>query len=123
MTNDCWNIYTVIGNPDDINSLCEEGVQALQSPDTGGDRFRIILRNDNGIRFVYKSRWNPNTTWMEQMLYQYPSLWMKNAWREEGGRAGVVVGGYLYGRQYPVQEFFWDDVTLEDTLHPSRRES
>lgn len=129
MPNDCWNVYTVVGTTDDLDSLYEEGLQVLRQASMtvteegleDMDRLRVFQRRERGMRFVYKSRWNPNILWMEQMLIQYPSLWMKNEWSEESGRAGVVVGGVLYGRHYPLQEFRWDDVMLEDDFHPARR--
>lgn len=126
MSTDCWNTYTVIGNPGDVYSLYEEGLQGLRQTNPivmneDIDQIRILQRRERGVRFVYKSQWNPNTPWMEHMLERYPSLWMKNEWSDEGGRSGIIIGGVLYGRHYPLQEFRWDDVLFEDEFHPARR--
>lgn len=122
MPNDCWNLYTVVGNPDDIQRLYQnelEGLTATMSPSSGGV-VQVLKRTDKGIRFRFWSGELPNKEWMERMLEEYPSLWMKNYWSEEGGYAGVIVGGMLYGTRHALQELTWDDVVLEDEFHEFR---
>lgn len=122
MPNDCWNVYTVIGNPDDIQRLYQNELERLtttMSP-CSGCVVQVLKRTDKGIRFRFWSGELPNKEWMERMLGEYSSVWMKNYWSEEGGTAGVIVGGMLYGTRSEIQELTWDDVVLEDEFHEFR---
>jgi hypothetical protein len=121
MPNDCWNLYTVVGNPDDIQRLYQNELERLTTVASpcSGCVVQILKQTDKGIRFRFWSG-EPNKEWMERMLEEYPSLWMKNYWSEEGGYAGVIVGGMLYGTRYDIQELTWDDVVLEDEFHEFR---
>ncbi len=119
MPNDCWNVYTVVGNTNDIKRLYQtelEGLTTTMSP-CGANVVQIQKHTEKGIRFRFWSRNLPNNDWLERMLVEYPSLWMKNYWSEEGGYAGVIVGGMLYDTRHDIQEITWCDVVLEDEFH------
>lgn len=122
MPNDCWNTYTAIGHPSEIQQLYTNELEPLLTTN-GGDGLPVIKiykMTNNGIRFHFWSRNFPNKEWMEQMLEQYSSLWIKNTWCEEGGYAGVIVGGKLYGIRQPLQDITWNDVPIEDEFHEMR---
>ena len=43
-------------------------------------------------------------------MKRYNTLWIKNVWQEEGGRAGIWIGDVEKG----VQQFDWEDLCLEE---------
>ena len=46
---------------------------------------------------------------LEIYIVKYPSIWIKNEWKEEGGKAGVWVG-----YENVIKRFEWDDLCLEE---------
>jgi hypothetical protein len=122
MTNDCWNVYTIIGNTPDIQELYRNELERLtmvKNP-SDGNVVEITYFVDKGIHFRFWSGNSPNKEWMEKILEEYPTLWVKNRWSEEGGTAGVIVGGMLYGAIQEVKELMWNDLVIEDEFHEHR---
>lgn len=119
MPNDCLNVYTVIGDVEDIQEIFRSKLEKLSTlkGSHGGNIVHIEKRTDRGIRFQYWSPNVPNKDWMLKVIEMYPLVWMKNCWSEEGGGAGVIVGGTLYGKRYEIREMAWEDVVLEDDFH------
>ena len=115
-------MYTIIGNTSDIQELYRNELERLtmvENP-SSGNVVEILKYTDRGIRFRFWTGNTPNKEWMVQMLREYPSLWVKNCWSEEGGSAGVIVGGMLYGNNQEFKEFSWNDVVIEDEFHEQR---
>ena len=60
---------------------------------------------------------NLTTAWrpidLTILLDKYDKCWIKNEWIEEGGTAGVYVGGYLNGSKVETKSLEWIDLTIE----------
>ena len=112
MPNDCWNEMTVTGTQEEIVQFA--ATEFIEAPDWA---LTVHVRGVEGIQFrVWSNNGRPDYDWLEGLLVQYQSLWVKNVWREEGGRAGVWIGSRLSG----VRRFEWDDLCLEERAHRFR---
>jgi hypothetical protein len=115
MPNDCWNEMTVTGTQEEIAQFA--AIEFIEAPAWA---FTIEHRGPEGIQFrVWSSNGRPDYDWLEGLLIQYQSLWVKNVWREEGGRAGVWIGSRAGG----VRRFEWDDMCLEERAYRFRQAS
>ena len=112
MPNDCWNNMTVTGNEEDISRFYVE--EFKDAPEWA---YEIYVKGVEGIQFRLWSRWQPDFVWLEGLLKKYPSLWVKNIWREEGGMAGVWIGGGSGGE---IKRLEWDDMCIEENTHRFR---
>ena len=78
----------------------------------------IKTHAEKGLCLTMISKWEPVKSWIVSKLEEYPSLWIKNIWNEEGGTAGVIVGGCIDGcmgdqHREPLKELRWIDMCLE----------
>jgi hypothetical protein len=112
MPNDCWNYLTIVShdNPKQLNRMIDTeflGDQVSPLP-------KIEIRGDRGIKLEVYSRWEPNFNWLEGLVKKYPDCWIKNEWSEEGGGAGVWVGGRKFkDEKSEISSFMWDDICIE----------
>ena len=120
MPNSCWNVFTIIGETDVIEQIYETELKQLEDIISPEDKpiIHFIKRSDTGIKFELYSKWEPDKEWINNLMSKYPSVFLKNEWSEEGGCAGVIVGGTLHNKVYPIKEMSWVDVPIEDEFHP-----
>lgn len=116
MPNDCWNRMTVTGNEEDVGRFYVE-----EFKDVPEWAYEIYVKGVEGIQFRLWSRWQPDFAWLEGLLKKYPSLWVKNIWHEEGGMAGVWIGGDSSGSDSSrIKRLEWDDMCSEENAHRFR---
>jgi len=108
---------TVTGNEEDISRFYVE--EFNDAPEWA---YEIYVKGVEGIQFRLWSRWQPDFVWLEGLLKKYPSLWVKNIWREEGGMAGVWIGGGDSSRNSKdgIKRLEWDDMCIEENAHRFR---
>ena len=104
---------TVTGNEEDISRFYVE--EFKDAPEWA---YEIYVKGVEGIQFRLWSRWQPDFVWLEGLLKKYPSLWVKNIWREEGGMAGVWIGGG--DSKDGIKRLEWDDMCIEENAHRFR---
>ena len=113
MPNDCWNRMTVTGTEEDVGRFYVE--EFKDAPEWA---YEIIVKGVEGIQFRLWSRWQPDFVWLEGLLKKYPSLWVKNIWHEEGGLAGVWIGGG--DSKGEIKRLEWHDMCSEENAHRFR---
>ena len=85
MPNDCWNHITMtFKDTDELDQVIENELKANPS-------IKILEQGKKGIIIKLTSDWKPDFKWLECLILKYPSSWIKNEWKEEGGTAGVAV--------------------------------
>ena len=115
MPNDCWNNLTITGTSKEIDEFF-----ATEVCDVPAWVFTIQRRGVEGIQLrMWSDDGRPHYEWLESLLVQYPSCWIKNVWHEEGGKAGVWIGS----KQNGIRQFEWDDLCLEERAHRFRQSS
>lgn len=138
MPNHCTNTLTITGDPKTIEKLTEinfEFEKILSEPkDLSGDdlldwrtihwgtkwnAFDIVVlaKGVKGLHVRFTTAWSPPVGVLRTLLHDYPDLWIKCEWKEEGGYAGVWVGhGRNPGTGEPpeIRHFEWEDVCLEE---------
>jgi len=107
MPNDCWNNLTIIShnNKNQLKNLYEEELKDKKK--------NIIYKGSRGIKIEVWSPNEPNYKWLESLLEKYDECWVKNEWHEEGGKAGVWIGGKLYETKIEIKSMSWEDLTIE----------
>ena len=94
MPNDCNNWITVTCNDETtFNKFIENELFDIEKYNSEHHEvIKILKKGKLGIVFKLWSPWVPNFDWLETTLNNYPGIWIKNEWREEGGMAGVWIG-------------------------------
>jgi len=108
---------TIAASESDLNALME--TEFIDVPEWA---INIHQRGQRGVILRLWSAWAPNYTWMETLLSRYPSCWIKNEWREEGGLAGVWSGSLVEGQRV-IRRMDWEDMSLEEEMHVFRSAS
>jgi hypothetical protein len=111
MPNDCWNHITFTADTADLNSFMENEFNNV--PDWA---LKIKVRGVGGVVLNLWSRWVPDFDWLERMVEQYPSAWLKNEWHEEGGSEGVWVGTKRSGTTV-IRRMEWEGMCIEEEMH------
>ena len=109
MPNDCWNYLTIVShdNPEQLEKL-------LNMEFTHDKRIEMKKSGKEGIKFELWSSWLPDFEWLESLVTTYPDCWIKNEWNEEGGKAGVWIGGSMIkGHKMEIKRMEWDDICIE----------
>lgn len=111
MPNDCWNIMTFISedNSEEVTKLFNNEIKA-NPPD---DKLIIHYKGNNGIKFQLWSDWGADNEWLNKLVEKYPKCWIKNDWYEEGGGAGIFIGGFLNGKKQETIIKEWDELPIE----------
>ena len=105
MPNECINHLTITSTSEsDIIEIIESDIKMIQA--------NVEKQTNKGIRFHFKTAWKPDYLWLELLNKKYPSIWIKNEWISEDGKAGVWIG-----QQTNVKSMEWDDLSLEDEYY------
>ena len=115
MPNDCWSFMTITcEDPDQLTRLVQK---ELQYKENGAlvyhETIEMVKRGVKGIVFRVLTAASPNFVWLESLLSNYPSCWVKNEWEEEGGHAGVWVGYTNEDGDPIVKQMTWNDLCIE----------
>jgi hypothetical protein len=102
MPNDCVNHLT-------ITSSSESDMKEMLESDMKSINVVINQTGKKGVRCTIKTAWKPDYVWLEKLMKQYPSCWIKNEWISEDGTAGVWVA---YNNE--IKKMKWDDLSIED---------
>ena len=116
MPNDCWSNMTFVcqSDPEQLSELYKKEFEEQEIPKRC---LNIHYKGENGIRLSLWSRWGPDNTWLVGLLEKYPKCWIKNDWYEEGGGAGIFIGGYLNGKQQETIIEEWDELCIDGVAH------
>ena len=111
MPNDCYNVLTVTSETsiDELTKLINNEINAISD-------VTILIRGNRGIKCEFISAWTPDFNWLETLLENYPTCWIKNEWKEEGGMAGVWIGRLEFGVKQ-VTNMSWVDLSLEEEYY------
>ena len=112
MPNDCWNNMTFISedNSEELTELFNNEIKAKNPPD---DRLIINYKGSNGIKIQLWSAWGADNEWLNTLVEKYPKCWIKNDWYEEGGGAGIFIGGFLNGKKQETIIKEWSELPIE----------
>lgn len=111
MPNDCWNHITMtFKDTDELDQVIENELKA--NPTT-----KIVEKGKKGIIIKLTSDWLPDFKWLECLITKYPSSWIKNEWKEEGGKAGVWIGYVDDYNDKIIKEFEWRDLCVEEEAY------
>ena len=115
MPNDCWNHITITANKEELETLIQKEFSKYDNKDL----FSISEKGAEGVRIRLWSAWYPQIEWLESLLTNYPSCWVKNEWIVEDGQAGIWIGTAREGEK-EVRQFIWDDMCWEEIAHRFR---
>lgn len=102
MPNECSNRFVLAcSNVEEFN--------ALVARELTHDQITIDLLGARAVKFTQVTAWQPDFTWLERLITNYPTCWIKNEWIEEGGTAGVWIGS-VNG----IKSMSWQDMSLEE---------
>lgn len=105
MPNDCVNYLTIISSSEsDITEIIESDSKMVD--------VKIDKISKKGIRFHFKTAWKPNYIWLELLNKKYPSIWIKNEWISEDGKAGIWISD-----KTKIKSLEWDDLSIEDEYY------
>lgn len=103
MPNDCSNSITIISKIDsEIGTMFENKIRSLSD-------VHISQSGKYGIRFIYKTAWKADYTWLEKLHQTYPTCWIKNEWIAEDGLAGIWIAS-----DNNISHMEWEDLSYED---------
>jgi len=116
MPNDCWNKLTITSEDrEELNSLITNEFQHIENSDyVYNETAKMYKRGCRGAILSLRSAWNPPYDFLENILINYPSCWIKNEWNEEGGFAGVWIGYVTSDGEKIIKDLQWDDLSIED---------
>jgi hypothetical protein len=116
MPNWCWNHITVTGERAVLDNLMkDDNLQGIP------EEFFSKKASGQGIEiFSMGSRWEPEYKWLESLLDNYPDIWIKNSWSEEGGREGVWIGTNR-GEQKEIKQLEWEGMCIEEEAYRFRK--
>jgi hypothetical protein len=103
MPNDCWSYLTIT-----FKNIHEYNV-FLQNEIKDNINIKNVREGKQGLQLRLWSAWVPDFDLLEIYIVKYPSIWIKNEWKEEGGKAGVWVG-----YENVIKRFEWNDLCLEE---------
>ena len=106
MGNDCWNNITLVShdNPDELEKLNNEFNHETKT---------YKFKGKQGIKFSMWTPHSPDFELLERLYSSYSNCWIKNEWNEEGGLAGVWVGGCIGSKKEEIRQLVWEDLCIE----------
>ena len=104
MPNTCVNVITLKATQAQI-----ETILTCEFTDVPRWAFQIIRIGKESIMFKIWSPWTPNKDLINRLVMNYPGLWLKNEWNEEGGNAGVIVGNAEH-----LKDLEWNEGCIEE---------
>lgn len=116
MPNDCWNKLTITNeNREELNSLITNEFQHIENNKyVYNETVEMYKKGGRGVILSLWSPGNPPYDFLEQILTNYPSCWIKNEWNEEGGFAGVWIGFVKSNGEKQIECLQWNDLSIED---------
>jgi hypothetical protein len=112
MPNDCWNniIFISEDNSEELTELFNKEIKTKNLPE---EYLKIDYKGNNGIKFKLWSAWRADNEWLKRLIQKYPNCWIKNDWYEEGGGAGIFIGGFLNGKKQETIIKEWVELSIE----------
>ena len=122
MPNDCWNHITIVcKNKKYADQITDIVYNELKHEE--GDNYvynknvNMIRRGTRGLEFKVLTARRPYFEWLNVLLDRYPNCWVKNEWWEEGGLAGVWIGYIADDGEKNVENFEWEDLSIDCKHH------
>jgi hypothetical protein len=104
MPNDCWNNIMLKASQEQIATILTTEFTAVPTW-----AFKLNHAGQGALIFKLWSPWQPDKTFMSRLFDNYPNIWIKNTWSEEGGQAGIIVGS-----KETLEEFTYDEGCIEE---------
>jgi hypothetical protein len=98
MPNYCTNNITIVGHAEELDVIEREKVYSFFTDVS-------IIRKHTTLSIKCITEWKPPTVFLLKLLELYPRSWIKNAWSEEGGYAGVWIA--FNQEQLKVRDMVW----------------
>jgi|694.fasta_scaffold09100_6 hypothetical protein len=119
MPNDCTNIITIIcKNQENLSKFIENELQTIKNYNSENHEIvKILKQGKYGIILNLWSAWKPDYEWTEKLLNTYEDFWIKNAWHEEGGMAGVWIGFTTEDNEIDIKHLTWRDLSIEEEYY------
>jgi hypothetical protein len=136
MPNDCWNTVRLSGNESTVARLhqAEFSFELFHPPPsiltktddllewqhqhwgTKWNRYeyKLIQKGNTGLEIKFSTAWSPPYAFFEHILDQFPDVWIRCDWIEEGGMSGIFVGYVDEKNGKVIKEMHWNDWCLED---------
>jgi hypothetical protein len=107
MPNYCTNQITIVGHAEDLAVIERERVYSF---------FKDVsmTRKDTTLSINCKTEWKPPVQFLLKLLELYPRSWIKNAWSEEGGYAGIWIA--FNQEQLKVRDMVWLEPSGPDDM-------
>ena len=107
MPNVCHNNITITAGEEMLKRMYLQEFKSIPASNI------IIHRHcKTGILFSLTTAWTPDYEMLERIVRKYPSCWIKNAWRDEGGFAGVWIG--TMKDEVEIKRLEWEDMSFEE---------
>jgi hypothetical protein len=82
----------------------------------GRKNVEILARKPNYLVIRYAFRNMVFHDYLQQLLYTYPQIWMKNEYVTELGEAGVWIGR-MFNQEPQIQQASWQELTPEEQFY------
>ncbi len=63
---------------------------------------------NNMLQVDYTTSNLPNYSFLSNLLKEFPMLWIKNQWYQDGGISGIWIGQFVDEEEY-IKEHLWDE--------------
>jgi len=108
MPNDCWSTVTIKGTEDDLNNIYDKHLK----------EFKLINKSEFALKVRIWSAWSPDEKLLNLIKNEFPNVWIKNEWSEEGGVSGIwIYNDCVDLDDKKVKQFTWNDMCIEEYAH------
>jgi len=107
MPNYCTNDITIVGHAEDLDIIERQKIYSFFTNVS-------ITRKNTTLSIKGRTEWKPPVQFLLKLLELYPRSWIKNAWSEEGGYAGVWIA--YNQEQLKVRDMVWLEPSGPDDM-------
>lgn len=107
MPNYCTNDITIVGYAEDLDIIERQKIYSFFTNVS-------ITRKNTTLSIKGRTEWKPPVQFLLKLLELYPRSWIKNAWSEEGGYAGVWIA--YNQEQLKVRDMVWLEPSGPDDM-------
>ena len=107
MPNYCTNDITIVGHAEDLDIIERQKIYSFFTNVS-------ITRKNTTLSIKGRTEWKPPVQFLLKLLELYPRSWIKNAWSEEGGYAGIWIA--FNQEQLKVRDMVWLEPSGPDDM-------